>query len=170
MRIVLLMVAFLVLTACGGAEPNTPSSDAESAAATGAEAVEALPPGFTDEPPPPPTSDTTVFSGGTLLLEESISDAVVVISNNTLISWGRRGNVDLPNDSVGMDMRGKWIVGGVAEDLAGGQLTLPASLTRGEPARLLVFNSDPAITDDLSEALYAIVDEDGIQVFENESD
>ena len=67
------------------------------------------PPGFTDAPPAAPTSATTILSGGILLTDTPISDSVVVITNGAVIAWGRRGEVELPNDSIGIDMRGKWI-------------------------------------------------------------
>ena len=69
-----------------------------------------------------------------------------------------------------MDMRGKWIVAGVPADIESNNLTLPSNVVSGDPARLLVFNTDPATTEDLSGALHAIVSDDGIEVFESDSD
>ncbi len=166
MRYLLLMIGVMLLTACGSSDPTTEAAETELPV----EAAEVLPPGYTDAPPPGPTSDTTILSGGTFLLAENIADSVVVISNNTLVAWGPRGMVELPNDSIGMDMRGKWIVAGDPADIENGNLVLPSNVASGDPARLLAFNSDPRTTEDLAGALYAIVSEEGIEVFETESD
>ena len=166
MKYLLLMIGVMLMTACGNADSTTEAPVAELPV----EAAEVLPPGYTDAPPPAPTSDTTILSGGTFLLAENIADSVVVISNNTLVAWGPRGMVALPNDSIGMDMRGKWIVAGDPADIENDNLALPSEVASGDPARLLVFNSDPMTTEDLAGALYAIVSEEGIEVFETESD
>ena len=70
-----------------------------------------LPPSFLDEPPPPPTSATEILGGGTLVLTDGtlIEDSLIVITDGKIVTWGRRGEVDVPNDSVGHDLRGKWI-------------------------------------------------------------
>lgn len=166
MRYLLLVLGTAFLTACGGADSTSAAPEAEPVVET----VQDLPPGFTDAPPPGPTSDTTILSGGTFVLAQNIADSVVVISDNRLVSWGSRGEVELPNDSIGMDMRGKWIVPGVPADIENNNLTLPSEVASGDLARLLVFNSNPATTDNLSSALYAIVSDDGIEVFEQVSD
>ena len=41
---------------------------------------------------------------------ERISDSIIVITNGQIVAWGARGETDLPNDSIGFDLRGKWIV------------------------------------------------------------
>jgi|GEM_PF-2093694 len=166
MKYLLLVLGVLLLSACGGAD-STPTAVETQAPV---ETSQALPPGYTDAPPPGPTSNTTILSGGTFVLAQNIADSVVVISNNKLIAWGPRGEVDLPNDSIGMDMRGKWIVAGVPADIESNTLTLPSDVISGDPARLLVFNSDPGTTEDLSGALHAIVSDQGIEVFESVSE
>lgn len=103
--IALVFVCTLLLFGCGQ------TTETESTTSTSGE----LPPGFMDEPPPPPVSDTLVLSGGTLMMGEEISDSVVVIKDGKLLAWGKRGEVSMPNDSIGYDMRGKWLMplGGV---------------------------------------------------------
>ena len=99
------------------------------------------PPGFTDDPPPPPVSETVILSGGTLLNPDPISDSLVIVTRGRLVGWGQRGSVDVPNDSIGSDMRGKWIVAG---RLVNGQPTIDHELLKpGAPANLLFLNSDP---------------------------
>ena len=70
-----------------------------------------LPPGFLDDPPPPPTSDTAILSGGTLLLPDGseLRDSLVIITRGDLVDWGKRGEVDVPHDSIGVDLSGKWL-------------------------------------------------------------
>lgn len=105
-RAIIVLFLLLATAACG--EPSTPAaSDNQSVPA--ADTNQTLPPGFTDEPPAPPTSDTLVLSGGVLLADTPITDSVIVISEGVVIAWGRRGEVAMPNDSIGVDMRGKWI-------------------------------------------------------------
>ena len=67
------------------------------------------PPGFTDAPPPAPVSDTVILSGGILLTEPPITDSAIVITEGVVTGWGRRGEMDIPNDSIGRDVRGLWI-------------------------------------------------------------
>ena len=43
------------------------------------------------------------------MTEPLINDYIVVIHKNQLINWGKRGSVEVPNDSVGVDMRWYWI-------------------------------------------------------------
>ncbi|MEM9622053.1 MAG: hypothetical protein AAF993_10420 [Pseudomonadota bacterium] len=118
----------LLLSACGESTPsadaNTPVSDTAAAA---------LPPGFTDAPPPPPTSSTQILSGGTLLAEPPVADAVVVITNGQLVAWGKRGEVEVPNDSIGFDVRGMWLQAGPA-----------VSLKTGQAANLEIYSTNPA--------------------------
>ncbi|NKB98105.1 MAG: hypothetical protein GKR90_06375 [Pseudomonadales bacterium] len=99
-------VVALTLFACSESEEITPASEAPDALPE-----KPMPPGFLDEPPPPPTSATAILSGGTLLLPDGgeIPDSLVVITNGDLVAWGTRGAVDVPNDSIGFDLRGKWI-------------------------------------------------------------
>ena len=117
----------LMITACG--QPTQTST---------------APPGFTDDPPPPPVSDTVILSGGTLVAAEPISDSLIVITRGRLVNWGQRGSVDVPNDSIGRDMRGKWIMAGHVRD--GQPVPDPALLQSGAPANLLILNDDPTGT------------------------
>lgn len=71
--------------------------------------TQSMPPGFTDAPPPSPTSNTMVLSGGTLLVDPPVADAVLVITDGKVQAWGQRGQIEMPNDSIGHDMRGKWL-------------------------------------------------------------
>lgn len=105
----LILASILALAACTD-EPD--------------KAVSEMPPGFLDEAPPPPVSATEILSGGTLVLPDGtqINDSIIIITNGNLVAWGRRGSVDVPNDSVGHDLRGKWVV--------------PTGLTTGAPAEL----------------------------------
>ena len=126
------------LMACG-ADETSQSVQSE----TRPQSDSAMPPGFLDEPPPPPTSNTLVLSGGTLVGEERIADSVVVVSLGELTAWGERGAVSMPNDSVGQDMRNKWIVPGSRADLAAGELPNLAYFQAGEPTALLIFSQEP---------------------------
>ena len=90
-----------------------------------------LPPGFLEDPPPPPTSNTAILSGGTLLLADGseIRDSLVVITLGELVAWGRRGELDVPHDSIGIDLSGKWL--------------LPDSLIPGTAAEIRFAATDP---------------------------
>ena len=106
-----------------------------------------MPPGFLDEPPAPPNSTTQVLSGGTLVADSIIEDSVVVLQEGRLIAWGKRGMVDMPNDSVGFDMRGKWIIQGSWEQAAAGALPAAPVLQSGETANLLIITRPPPFKD-----------------------
>ena len=114
----ILILAFSLI-ACAPAEEAT---TLETETAPTPDTLTAEMPGFLDPAPPGPTSDTTVLSGGTIVAGEVINDAVLVLTNGKLVAYGARGSVDIPNDSIGVDMRGKWIAPGVAN--ADGSLTL----------------------------------------------
>lgn len=120
----------LPMTAC--APESAPS--AESSKAT-------LPPGFLDDPPPPPTSDTAILSGGTLLLPDGseLRDSLVIITRGDLVAWGKRGEVDVPHDSIGVDLSGKWLQ--------------PQTLDVGVAAEIRFADRDPR-TPDLNESAY----------------
>lgn len=70
-----------------------------------------LPPSFLDEAPPLPTSATEILGGGTLVMPDGsfVEDSLIVITDGKLVAWGPRGEVEVPNDSIGHDLRGKWI-------------------------------------------------------------
>ena len=129
-----MLTSTLLLAACG--QGQTPTSSAESAATQ-----QTLPPGFLDAAPPPPTSDTVVLSGGTLLLDSPLTDSVIVLQGGQVIAYGRRGDVDLPNDSIGRDMRGKWILPGTDPTKR------PSVLTPDQPSDLSIFDEDPRSAD-----------------------
>ena len=80
-----------------------------------------MPPSFLDEAPPLPTSATEILGGGTLVTADGalIEDSLIVITDGKLVAWGKRGDVDVPNESIGHDLRGKWIQ---AENLEVGAL------------------------------------------------
>ena len=149
----------LAAVACGQTPPEVEAgADAEPVG---------LPPGFLDEPPPGPTSATTVLSGGTLIIDDVISDAVVVVQNGVLLAWGARGEVDMPNDSVGLDMRGKWIVPGAQDALqANGNLPDLTLWQAGKPANLLILTSDPGQNDPGSNDLAGVVADGEIRIFD----
>ena len=115
-------------------------ASANNATDTTKASTEALPPGFTDEPPPAPTSNTSVLSGGNLVFnsgdtspgsdDSTINDSVIVITNGKLVAWGKRGETDMPNDSIGYDLRGKWI-------------TSANIMRQGGEAELSIYSADP---------------------------
>ena len=134
MRILAVTLIYL-LSACSDTQSLQPP-------ATAAEPRN-LPPGFLDEPPPPPTSNTQVLSGGTLVADTVIEDSVVVLSEGRVIAWGKRGAVDMPNDSVGFDLRGRWITPGRWEHAVSGKLSEQSELVAGQVANLLIFKRPP---------------------------
>lgn len=124
----LLVAIILTLSAC--AENVQPEPTSEPGVTR---SEKAMPPGFLDEPPPPPTSATAILSGGILLLPDGseVVDSLVVITDGDLIAWGTRGDVDVPNDSIGFDLRGKWIE--------------PVLWQAQQPAVLRVADQDPRL-------------------------
>ncbi|NOX51905.1 MAG: hypothetical protein GXP16_15425 [Gammaproteobacteria bacterium] len=102
-----------------------------------------MPPGFLDEPPPPPTSETSVLSGGTLMLDPHVTDSVLVLQQGTIMAWGKRGEVDMPNDSIGVDMRGKWLYPGTLVELNKG--VVKAGLRKNQPANMIILSQDPEL-------------------------
>ncbi|MEM7001179.1 MAG: hypothetical protein AAF529_10350 [Pseudomonadota bacterium] len=130
----LLLVCGLLLAACQEPSPSKVAENSSPEQPTSQPELDeaSLPPGFTDAPPPPPTSNTLVLSGGKLVLGgETIIDSVVVISDGLIKGWGKRGEVAMPNDSIGKDLRGKWL--------------LPiTSLQRDQTAAIDILDSAPA--------------------------
>jgi len=130
------LLTALCLSACSDTPTATPASANQVAAQAGTTTdVADLPPGFTDAPPPPPTSATQVLAGGTLLTPQAtpaeIADAVIVIRHGQVIAWGKRGEVAMPNDSIGFDVRGMWL-----------QPRVP--LAANQPAEFQIFDQAPA--------------------------
>ena len=68
-----------------------------------------MPPSFLDPVPSRPTSDTAIWAGVNLLTDPPINDYLLVIDKGRVVDWGQRGSVDVPNDSMGVDMRAYWI-------------------------------------------------------------
>ena len=129
-----------------------------------------MPASFLDEAPPPPTSSTVVLSGGTLVLEQVTADSAIVLRNGKLIAWGKRGEVEMPNDSVGKDLRGKWITPGTIDDLETGNLPNLAELKIAAPANLLVLKVGPGFDGVSSADLYGVVVQGELQILEESSD
>ena len=68
-----------------------------------------MPPSFLDPAPSRPTSDTAIWAGVNLLTDPPTNDYLLVIEKGRVVGWGQRGSVDVPNDSMGVDMRAYWI-------------------------------------------------------------
>ena len=68
-----------------------------------------MPPSFLDPAPSRPPSDTAIWAGVNLLTDPPINDYLLVIEKGRVVGWGQRGTVDVPNDSMGVDMRAYWI-------------------------------------------------------------
>ena len=68
-----------------------------------------MPPSFLDPAPSRPTSDTAIWAGVNLLTDPPINDYLLVIDKGRVVGWGQRGTVEVPNDSMGVDMRAYWI-------------------------------------------------------------
>ena len=141
---VLLGTLFIVFaTGCGDESARDPDTATVLPAVIPAVHPAELPPGFLDAPPPGPVSATTVLSGGVLLAQEEYPDAAVVVQNGTLLGWGARGTVDMPNDSVGFDMRNRWLVPGTEAGLAAGTLPDLSAWQPGAIVDLLILDVDP---------------------------
>ena len=146
-----LLIGVFLAVACSEPEQNVPGS-------------------FLDEAPPPPSSNTVVLSGGTLVLEQVTTDTVIVLTDGKLIAWGARGEVDMSDDSVGKDVRGKWIAPGTMNDLASGNLPNLTELKIAAPANLLLLKVGPDFDDVSSADLYGIVVQGELQILEETSD
>ena len=68
-----------------------------------------MPPSFLDPAPSRPSSETAIWAGVNLLTDPPINDYLLVIEKGRVVGWGQRGTVDVPNDSMGVDMRAYWI-------------------------------------------------------------
>ena len=157
---------FAIIGLCLGVAACEPAPAPQAESDVSVEEAD-MPPGFLDDPPPGPTSATTVLSGGTLITDAETGDAVVVVQNGLLLASGTRGEVDVPNDSVGLDMRGKWIVPGAEADLqTSGALPNLAMWQVGEPANLLILTSDPRQSDHTGGNLAGVVVNGEIRIFE----
>ena len=147
-----LCCVLICLVGSGCADDPNPSidvdqhNDANSLDANSAPSVDekSLPPGFLDPAPAPPTSDTIILSGGTLVTQPQVNDSVVVITDQQLIAWGARGKVFVPHDSIGRDMRGKWLIPGTI--IAGELVSSDDDLDGSQPLNLVIVDADPANT------------------------
>ena len=139
MRIFLTVAAVIfVAAACTETPQDEGAHNGKAAEPAISDAARQLPPGFLDEPPLPPTSDSLVLSGGTLITEAEIADAIVVVSDGKLVAWGKRGEVAVPDDSIGYDMRAKYIVPGTELDMQNNQLPVLAHLRKDAAATFLI--------------------------------
>lgn len=124
--------------------PGPPVEPMREALEPAAAPPPSAPASFLDEPPAPPESDTFILSGGTLIDGEDQFDAVVVVQSKRVIAAGKRGQVPVPPDSIGIDTSGKFIT---AND--------PNLTLIGGPADLTVYNKHPEKAEDAS--IYARV-------------
>ena len=144
MRIITTWLLLMTMSSCGSPTPDA-GAQSQPPASNAAESTRNMPPGFMDEAPPPPTSDTLVLSGGTLITDTELHDSVVVLHKGKLVTWGKRGATDMPNDSIGFITAGKFVVPGSMEDLEAGALPNLSRFITDQPANLLVFDVyDPA--------------------------
>lgn len=136
-KYILYSVVLLLVNACSQPSQKSPDAPPVDSPSVVAGSTTSPPPGFTDPPPPAPTSDTLILSGGILVSDTPntdsmivITDSMIVVTDGLVVDWGRRGDVETPNDSVGFDMHGKWI-------------QAVNGLTSGATADLLVFDQFP---------------------------
>jgi hypothetical protein len=76
----------------------------------------------------------------------------------------------MPNDSVGKDMRGKWLTPGTRADLDAGSLPNKVSPTPDELANILIFKAAPDFSKLSADDLYAVVAQGELQILEASSD
>ncbi len=146
-----LLACIVALTACAPESGPGPQGPDQTRTAE----TLSIPPGFLDDAPPPPTSDTVILSGGTLITDATVPDSVVVIRNGVLRDWGQRGSVNVPNDSVGLNTSGQWIVPGTMEDLHAGSLPNLETWQADTPANLLILDRYPSTDADAVTGRYA---------------
>lgn len=131
------------------------------------------------EPPAPMTSSTQILSGGWLLSGDGSKpqfDAIVVIRDGVIVGMGKRGTIDVPADSVGVDASGKWILPGNSTLLnaafgdrkhdAPTQFSssqLPA-ISVGRSADLVLLNSNPLTDPQALNDVHAIVSKGQVEV------
>lgn len=136
------------------------------------------------EPPSPVTSATQILSGGWLLVGDGSDpqfDTIVVIRDGLIVGVGKRGTVDVPADSVGIDASGKWILPGTAQQLktafdqrvhdAPTQFTsaqLPAIVV-GRSAELVLLNSNPLIDPQALKDVHAIVSQGQVELVKSDA-
>lgn len=154
-------LAIIVVLASACADPTVNQTSADKPAEPN------LPPaGFLDAPPPLPVSDTIVLSGGNLILDAVTTDTAIVLQQGKLMAWGKRGEVDMPNDSIGKDLRGKWITPGTLTDLEAATLPNLTALKVGAAANMLVFKTGPDISRATSDDLYGTISNGELQILD----
>lgn len=160
----LLLIGFLAITGAACSETEVEPKQANPAQEGARALPKEMPPGFLDEAPPGPVSNTVVLSGGTLMSEPPITDSAVVITDGLIVAWGKREQVAMPNDSIGKDMRGKWLVPGTTAMLETGTGADQNLLQQGKPGNLLVLTVDPGLTRPGSEHLAGFVADGEIRI------
>lgn len=160
----LFLIGFLVMTGAACSEPEVTPQQTNQLLEGARELPKEMPPGFLDEAPPGPVSNTVVLSGGTLMSEPPITDSAVVITDGLIVAWGKREQVTMPNDSIGKDMRGKWLVPGTTAMLESGAGADQNLLQQGKPGNLLVLTVDPGLTRPGSEHLAGFVADGEIRI------
>ena len=153
-----LVITTILASAC--ADPSTNKANPDKSAEP------EMPAGFLDDAPPPPVSDTIVLSGGNMVLDGVTTDTAIVLQNGKLIAWGKRGEVDMPNDSIGKDLRGKWITPGTLTDLEAATLPNLAALKKGAKANMLVFKTGPDLAGATTDDLYGTITNGELQIFD----
>jgi hypothetical protein len=134
------------------------------------------------EPPPPVTSTTQILSGGWLLSGDGSDpqfDSIVVIRDGLIVGVGKRGTVDVPADSVGVDASGKWILPGTTAQLSAafGQrnhdaptqfaTTQMPAIEVGRSAELVLLNSNPLTDPQALDDVHAIVSNGQVEVLKS---
>lgn len=165
------------LSACGEGGGDTDRS-ASQASSIEVEASQDYP-----EPPPPITSATQILSGGWLLRGDGSDpqfDSILVIRDGKVVGLGKRGSVDVPADSVGIDASGKWILPGTADQLLAAfqerkhdaptqfATAQMAAIEVGSTANLVLLKSNPLTDPQALEDVHAVVLDGVVQVLAKE--
>lgn len=173
MKLGLMLCSALLLNACSDSQPGTNPTAGQTSAQPAS--VERNFP----EPPPPITSTTQILSGGWLLSGDGSDpqfDSIVVIRDGLIVGVGKRGTVDVPADSVGVDASGKWILPGTTAQLSAafGQRdhdaptqfasTQMPAIEVGRSAELVLLNSNPLTDPQALEDVHAIVSNGQVEV------
>ena len=157
----------IISAGCGQSDETVSANNSVSKPQAAQESERPLPPGgFLDDDTPAPQSDTVILSGGVFIRDgEELTDSVVVITGDKLVAWGKRGTVDIPNDSLGYDMTRKWIIAG--QQTQDGSLKLMPPIEAGAEANLLLFKEPPSPASSLS-ALAGYFSQGTLTVFDKD--
>lgn len=171
---ILALAVTLFVSACSENKSVADSAPEQSTASLGATEQRNYP-----EPPPPMTSSTQILSGGWLLSGDGSKpqfDAIVVIRDGVIVGVGKRGTIDVPADSVGVDASGKWILPGNTTRLTAAfgerkhdaptqfsSSQLPA-ISVGRSADLVLLNSNPLTDPQALNDVHAIVSKGQVEV------